>query len=234
MTSQPDLIYTSGDNDGLAERTHRAKWLVGMRSNKYAKCHVDFMDADYMRPNWDRHLAMCKEHQPKYAVVPDMSDSIFDVEDIRRALRQADILQQYAQVVYIVPKLAQHIALIPEEYAIGYSVPSSNGAATYNFQRLAGRRLHLLGGSPHFQMRLYREMKEYASFPSVDGNMLQRMAFRAGKYWSGSLYSGGWKEHPEKHTRKPNLALECIEWSLENIRNAWLQKTPPLEVSLFN
>lgn len=233
----PDLIYTSADNAAFLELTKQALWLPGMRSDKYPKGHVDFMDINYQKPNWDRHLAMCKEHRPKYAVVPDMSDSLFDHEDIRRALRQAEELQQYCEIVYIVPKLKMHIAFIPENYPIGFSVPSGNGAAKYNFQRLARRKVHLLGGNPHFQMKLYQEMRYYAEFPSVDGNVLQKMALQFGKYWQGSLYGGGWFEHPEKHAtpKKKDLALECIAWSLKNIRDAWHSHIPAMpDQSLFS
>lgn len=231
MTSQPDLIYTSGDNARLASITLASGWLVGMRSDKSATVPIRFIDIDYRKPDFKHHLAMCKEHRPKIAIVPDLSEMIVDQQDIARALHQAEQLTPYCDHVMIVPKLSGQIAHIPHDFLIGYSVPTTNGGAKYGVWKLSGRRVHLLGGNPHVQMRLYREMRSYCDVISVDGNMAQKMAFQFSKYWC----AGQWKDHPLKHTGYPDLPYECIQMSLRNIRDAWHQVEMPLpEYCLWN
>jgi hypothetical protein len=219
-----DLIYTSGDNRRLAGITLDAGWLVGMRSDKTATCPISFLDIDYKAPNFDHHLVMCKEHLPKIAIVPDLSDTYVDTKDIARALHQAERLAAYCEHVMLVPKLSKQIAHIPHDFLIGYSLPTTNGGAKYGVWKLSGRRVHLLGGNPHLQMKLAQAMQGYAEVVSVDGNMAQKMAFQFSKYW----HAGQWMEHPLKHTGYPDLPYECIRMSLHNIRTAWEHTETPL------
>lgn len=231
--SQPALIYTSGDNSKLAQITLEAGWLVGMRSDKHAYVPISFMDVNYKKPDFNKHLEMVKEHRPRFAVVPDMSDKYVSKDDVLRALRQAEQLTPYCETALLVPKLAGQIAMIPSDFAIGYSIPSENGEALfYPWKHLAGRRLHLLGGSPHFQMRLYKSLQGMSTIISVDGNMAQRMGWLC-KYWSRKI--SNWVEHPLKNTEYPDLPYECVRLSLANIRDAWLNKEPELpEHSLWS
>lgn len=224
MTSQPVLIYTSGDNRQLAEITRKAGWLVGMRSDKSATVPISFMDIDYKKPDFERHLAKVKEHRPQIAIVPDLNEKCVDKQDIVRAIHQAEQLTSYCEQVMIVPKLSGQIAHIPHDFVIGYSLPTSNGGAKYGVWKLSGRRVHLLGGNPHFQMKLYREMQAYSDVTSVDGNMAQKMAFQFSKYW----HAGQWKDHPLKYTHYIDLPYECIRMSLKNIRDAWQNSIPDL------
>lgn len=216
MTSQPDLIYTSGDNALLAKITLEAGWLVGMRSDKSACVPISFMDIDYRLPDFDRHLSMVKEHRPKIAVVPDLSDTYVCPDDIRRALHQTERLTPYCETVLIIPKLSKQIDLIPASFRIGYSLPSSNGGAKYGVWKLEGRNIHLLGGSPQLQRKLY----QHCAVLSVDGNMSQKMAFRFSKYWVNR--TPYWVDHPLKHFGEANLPYKCIQLSLKNIKDAWL------------
>jgi len=85
---------------------------------------------------------------------------------------------------------------------------------------LQGRRIHLLGGSPHKQMEFYRYASCYATVISADGNMFQYLSGR-GKYWC----CGKWVRHPNagQKPRDPCVTSDCIQWSLRNIRRAWLK-----------
>ncbi|MBO0796311.1 MAG: hypothetical protein J2P36_35925, partial [Ktedonobacteraceae bacterium] len=146
MSNQPALIYTSGDNARLARMTLEAGWLVGMRSDKTAYVPINFMDVDYRCPNFERHLAMVREHRPQFAVVPDLSHTQIDQADITRALHQAERLQSVMPpggVVLLVPKLLAQVSLIPQDFALGYSIPSTNGKALYYPWSLQKRRIHL-------------------------------------------------------------------------------------------
>jgi hypothetical protein len=219
-----DLIYTSGDNAILASMTQASNWLVGMRSDKYATLPIEFLDIDYKKPDFKRHVLMAEQHRPTYAIVPDLDERATSQQDVMRALRQIDRLSLYCETVYLVPKLSKQLTLIPLDIPIAYSLPSSNGAAQYGVWKLAGRRIHLLGGNPHEQMRLYRLAEQYGyQVISADGNMAQKMAFQFGKYWEAST----WMKHSRHGLQERDVSYECIQLSLRNIRQAWINMLEP-------
>lgn len=217
-----DLIYTSGNNRAYAQLSQDAGWLVGMRSDK-TPCYdpIQFVDCDYDVVDFASHLEMVKQLHPHYATVPDLSEIEVSRADVDRALRQYDQLAQYCAVPLIVPKLAAQLALLPAHVAIGFSVVSRyGGVQSLEFEilpLLQGRHVHLLGGSPHKQLEMYRYISCYASVISVDGNMLQYMSGFA-KYW----YKGKWIKHPRKGENDSFVSQECIARSLKNIKEAWM------------
>src|SRR6185312_13784929 len=207
------LIYCAGDNERHAAIADEEAWWIGVRSNKHAyNVPIRFIDNDYHAPDFKRHLEMVKRFSPHYATVPDLSEQEVNRADIDRALQQADQLSQYCETVFIVPKLTGQIAMLPEHLAIGYSVPTSYGGAQYPLWELEGRKVHLLGGSPHEQIKLYRYIACYADVVSADGNMFQLIS-GFGKYWK----HGQWVEHPKHGLKDPNTTYQCIAWSLRNI-----------------
>jgi hypothetical protein len=220
MSTMIDLIYTSGDNAHFLDLCQRANWMAGIRSDKYpvtSATRIQFIDVRYKFPNFARHLELVKRFKPLYVTVPDLSERMVSREDIRRALRQAEELAPYCGTTLIVPKLSGQLALLPKEMPIGYSVPSRYGSASYPLWELEGRQVHLLGGSPHKQMNLYRYISCLAVVVSADGNMHQHMS-GYGKYWR----AGRWVKHPAHGSGDASVSYECIAWSLRNIRQAWL------------
>jgi hypothetical protein len=150
-----DLIYCAGSNQALDRIAHEAGFLLGIRSGRTSLpgYRVQFVDIDYRRPDFEKHLRVVSKHQPKYATVPDLSEEYVSPQDVSRALAQA--LAQYEQrasvceTPLIVPKLPGQIALLPAHVAIGYSLPASYGGARYPLWEMEGRRVHLLGGVVH-------------------------------------------------------------------------------------
>jgi hypothetical protein len=131
--SMLDLMYTAADNAQFHAICQRANWLPGIRSDKRPCAEatdIQFIDVRYTRPDFARHLAMVRRFRPRYATVPDLSEREVSREDIRRALRQAELLAPHCGVVLLVPKLPGQIGLLPGEAAIGYSVPTRYGAPT--------------------------------------------------------------------------------------------------------
>ena len=216
-----DLIYCAGGNPRLSRIAYDAHWHLGVRSGKSPDGYpIRFVDIDYRHPNFERHLATVGALQPHYATVPDLSEEQVSEQDITRAIQQAERLANYCAVVLIVPKLPGQIALLPDHLAIGYSVPTSYGGAQYPIWELAGRRVHLLGGNPHKQLDIYRYVQAIGTVLSVDGNMAMKLATRYAMYWD----SGKWFKHPHVQQKATDLYLECMRWSLCNIRTAWLQE----------
>lgn len=208
-----DLIYCAGGNDRLMRMAYDAGWLLGVRSDKLTYGYpISFVDIHYKAPDFARHLRMVADERPRYAIVPDLSETEVSVADVRRALVQAEELAQHCEIPLIVPKLAGQLALIPARYAIAYSVPSSYGGAQFGPWRLEGRRVHLLGGSPSMQRRIYRSLHGVADVMSVDGNMSQKVLGKL-NYWSRRNV---WVKAP-----RGTDYLDCWRLSLENIYLMW-------------
>lgn len=215
------LIYCAGSNPTLAQIAQEEQWMLGVRSDrKDYNFPISFVDIEYRAPDFGKHLARVKALKPWAAVVPDLSDKVVDKADVARAVKQAEQLRKHCYFPFIVPKLPGQIALIPREFPIAYSVPSSYGGALYPWWELEARQVHLLGGSPHMQMRLYRYMSNLAVVVSADGNMTQKLAISHAKYWQ----AGQWVKHPEAGQQQ-DLYPDCLRRSLRNARVAWRELT---------
>lgn len=212
-----DLIVCAGGNREFLHVASQTGYLLGLRSG-YASYGYDiqFVDSEYQRPNFERHLKTVMKYQPKYAVVPDCSDQSVSPSDIERVMKQYEQLSPYCQIPLVVPKLPGQIALLPTSIAIGYSVKSTYGGAKYDLWELHGRRVHLLGGSPRDQMEVFRQLAGRANVLSADGNMAMGAARNFAQYWDG-----GWVDHPEKGSTDNSLYLECWRESCKNIRREW-------------
>lgn len=210
-----DLIYCAGANRRLMAIAQDAGWLLGVRSDRQSYGFpVSFVDIDYRRPNWEWHRRRVAKEHPVYATVPDLSETVIDMAEIEVALARADELANDCAVPLLVPKLASQLALIPPQYAVAYSVPSSYGGAQYSPWRLAGRRVHLLGGSPQLQRRIVASLRGIADVLSVDGNMAQKVAMTKLNYWE----AGVWKKMPRG---APDSPYHCWAISCRNIVSMW-------------
>jgi hypothetical protein len=125
-----DLIYCAGDNERLTRIAHEAGFLIGIRSGRAAHGFpVRFVDIEYRKPNFGKHLTSVKRHWPKYATVLDLSEDEVSQVDIERALVQYREMAVYCEIPLIVPKLPGQVAMLPDDIAIGYSIPTSYGGA---------------------------------------------------------------------------------------------------------
>ncbi len=230
-----DLIYCAGDNARFTEIAAQAGFLIGIRSGRSAHGYaVRFVDVEYKRPNFEKHLRAVARHRPKYATVPDLSDTEVSAQDVARALKQYEQLSACCDIPLIVPKLPEQVALLPQDVAVGYSIPTKYGGVSKRMKpwHFEGRRIHLLGGSPHEQIDHYQKLSLCAEVMSADGNMAQLMATQFAKYWD----QGHWVAHPARGTHTRDLYLECWRWSCATIRRAWghLIALPPCQLTLIS
>lgn len=214
-----DLIYCAGNNARLVDIAAEEGWLLGLRSDESIHRLPDFVDINYRKPDFEKHLEVVKQHRPKYATVPDLSEKEVSRQDVERALQQIEQIQPYCEIPLVVPKLSGQIALLPLDIAIGYSVPSSYGGAQFPVWELAGRRVHLLGGSPRKQWQAYLHLSAIATVTSADSNYAQKMAVKYGEYWEKDK----WVEHPDVKRGMKDLYFDCWRWSCRNIRQRWCQ-----------
>lgn len=219
-----DLCYCAGGNTKLTGIAYEEGWQLGVRSDKWHHPYkLTFIDIDYKKPDFEKHLARVAKEQPKFATVPDLSDKELSEIDIERAVNQAERLKNYCEIVLVVPKLTGQIEMLPNELAIAYSVPTSYGGAQYPIWELTGRRVHLLGGNPHEQIKLYRYIQSIGQVLSCDGNMSQKIAIQSCKYWRQTGKMGGqWIDWPVEGKDQYYLAFRE---SCRNIRQAWLKET---------
>lgn len=212
-----DLIFCAGGNREFFQVAFEAGYMLGLRSG-YASYNyrIDFVDNEYKRPQFEKHLKVVIKHQPKYATVPDLSGKEVASQDIERAMHQYNQLSRCCQIPLIIPKHPGQIAKLPPHVAIGYSVPTTYGDAGYDLWELQGRKVHLLGGSPLEQMKIFRLLSGRAQIISADGNMAMGVARNFAQYWDH-----GWIDHPEKGTPDKSLYLECWSWSCANIWREW-------------
>jgi hypothetical protein len=226
------LIYCAGGNQHLARIAVNAGYLYGARLPD--TIYIDdlyFADQDFENPNRALYMAYLARHQPVMASVLDLDDAgLFDT-----VLSWAAEAAQHVQQVMIIPKVSGIIDRLPHtidgaRVILGYSVPTRYGAPTVPLEEFAAWPVHLLGGSPHAQMRLYLRLAPTADVVSADGNMMQLMAVRwcqfwvphtathARNHWWPTLreVNDGENWHGDRPAYQEAFARSCV-----NIRAAW-------------
>ncbi len=135
----PGIISTS-----LSAARDLAQRLPGVR--------LGFMDNEWHDYDHAAHVAAVAETRPKYATVRDAmtkqqcEDSGVEFLPLPRILEMAEEVAEHADNVIVIPKY-DCLDKIPEQYVIGFSVPTSYGGTPMPIESLRGRRIHLLGGS---------------------------------------------------------------------------------------
>lgn len=214
----PALIFCAGRNRRYAEIAMAAGFLYGTASDRTPFYPPAFLDLDYRRPNFASHLAACEQWRPRYVVAGDAETAA----DLPAVLAQAEALVPFAQDVIVVPKTSGLIDAIPDRYVLGLSVPTSFGGTQALFLEYYGRRLHLLGGTPHAQMLLWRYFG--AAVVSVDGNAAMKAA-QFGSFWRDGGWTGGKGAYPVGPPGTPDLPYLTFAESCRNIAAAWAALT---------
>ena len=184
-----DVIFTF-DNQGDPSCTiaYKAGFGIGTRSNPQALRSVErwnwrfglvFIDNEYKNYDHEFHMKVLEFHRPKYATVRDiMTEAQCEAAGIayypfEQVMEFAAEAAQYAENVIVIPKY-DCFDRIPDEYVLGYSVPSSYGGTPVPAEKFRGRRVHLLGGS-------WKRQLEYLHFlgddvVSLDTNWIHKVA----------------------------------------------------------
>lgn len=166
---------------------------------------VGFLDIDWKNYSFEAHLDAVAKVRPFITVARDVEC----VSQLDRILIEAGMLQKYAHRVIIVPKDpvlegGLHRA-IPNEFMLGYSVPTKYGGTKIN-PRAFEWSVHLLGGRPDAQRRL----ADLMPVVSMDCNRFTYDA-QFGDYFDGSMF----KPHPVGGYEV------CLKASIANINLLW-------------
>ena len=183
-------------------------WLCGARYTHLRDIKtfptLGFLDIDWKNYNFDKHLQAAMSLNPMLTVARDIED----IRDLDKILTQAYILKKYSQEVIIVPKdlkLKNRLNEIPNDFLLGYSVPTQYGGTQIPVKYFT-RPVHLLGGRPDVQRKLARKL----IVKSLDCNRFTLDA-KFGKYFDGMAF----KKHPI------GGYVNCLIDSLKNINLLW-------------
>jgi hypothetical protein len=164
-----------------------------------------FLDIDWKRYDFDRHLHAAQATRPLMTVARD----VVHLRQLKAVLHEAEQLSKHAKFVIIVPKapgFAGRIEkLVPREFVLGFSVPTRYGGTKLAPSEFS-RPVHLLGGRPDVQRRL----AELMPVVSLDCNRFTLDA-TFGDYFDGEIF----RPHPV------GGYFQCLDDSLNNISNLW-------------
>lgn len=185
-------------------------WLPGARYTNLRDLRgferIGLIDIDWKNYDFQKHLAAVRSVRPLITVAQD----VVDLDNLPQILDEAAELQEWVKKVVLVPKdirLAEHLTeAIPEQFILGFSVPTKYGSTEIPVRAFDRRPVHLLGGRPDVQFKLAKELNVY----SLDTNRVTLDA-SFGDYFVGDRFvphaSGGY--------------YECIAASLTNIEQLW-------------
>ncbi|WP_353955598.1 DUF6610 family protein [uncultured Sphingomonas sp.] len=177
-----------------------------------AFARVGFLDIDWKNYCFDTHLAAAERSRPFVTVARDIEC----MSQMDKIFSEASMLQKHATRVIVVPKdprLADcmHRA-IPNEFLLGYSVPTRYGGTTIPPHAFEWS-VHLLGGRPDAQRRLADQMPVV----SMDCNRFTYDA-QYGDYFDGERF----RPHPKGGYET------CLRDSIANINALWKDYRSPV------
>lgn len=218
-----ELIYCAGGNKRFADIAIAAGFLYGAQvpdDKPYAP--IAFADQNWKAPNRAAYMQALAKHKPKMATVLDLEQP----EQLQEVLSWAEEAAQHVERVLIIPKYSGAVDCIPRriggaDVILAYSVPTKFGGTQVPSWEFQGWPVHLLGGSPHSQMKLTR----YLDVVSVDGNMHNKLATSRGQFWMPGTARFArdhyWPKLSEAGWYGENAPAEAFRRSCENIMEAW-------------
>jgi hypothetical protein len=185
-------------------------WLPGARYTNLRDTkrigRLGFLDINWRKYDFTRHIEAARLTRPVMTIARDIEDG----RDLKRIVDQAFKLLEFARHVILVPKdrlLEKRLGVaIPEEFVLGFSVPTRYGGTTLS--PLAFKRpVHLLGGRPDVQRALADKMPVV----SIDANRFTLDA-AFGDYFDGDTF----RPHPLGGYHN------CLIDSVRNISALWM------------
>lgn len=227
MSRDIELVFCYGKNPAFAAIAVAAGYRYGAQLPCTTYAPVWFADQNWKRPDRAAYMAALAQHRPAVVSVLDWERA----EQLPEVLSWAEEAAQYAPRVIIIPKVPSWenpIRHLPRriggaDVLLGYSIPTRHGGTPLPLSLFAGWPVHLLGGSPHAQMRIARRADVYVV--SVDGNMHCLQA-NAGRFWSAERGGKGhWRQLAEAGDVAREGARErAFARSCANIMAAWARR----------
>lgn len=196
MQRKIDLIYCGIGNKKLDQFAVQVGLLYGARLPiRELPYPIYFVDQDWKNPNLEKYKADIVKKKPSVCTVVDWERE----EQEEEVFQWLDELTPLVEKIIVIPKLLGIIENIPKVYGdteiiLGYSVPTLYGKTDVSIGEFANRKVHLLGGSPHKQLKTYDSfVRVRASVVSVDCNYISMKATRFCEFWTNKKgYSRYW------------------------------------------
>lgn len=227
MATNLELIYCGGGNRRFFEIATKTGFLYGSQLPETVYGPLHFADQDWKKPNLQKYLTELNKHRPFMASVLDLEKP----EQLTEVLNWSEDVAPFVEEIMIIPKCFGVIAHLPRRIGgknvrLGYSVPTKFGGTPVPVWEFCNWPVHLLGGSPQSQMKLFH----YFHVVSVDGNMAQLMATRHCAFWvknSKRYKSGHWPtlKMADGEKMSNDAPYEAFRRSCENIMQAWSSVT---------
>jgi hypothetical protein len=215
-------IMVAGGNALYVDVARASGWAYGTRQDKHVyeyPLQVDLVfDEDWRAFNWQAYIEDVRRWRPVSAMALDY----FEPAQRETMLAQvADLRAAGVLRPMVCPKHNGAVKDIPQDCIVALSVYSRYaGWLPADLRELAGRKIHLLGGTPQDWNDLLPKLRAAGGqVVSVDGNSHETAA----QNWYGMRWTG--------HERANYRA--CMVTSGRNI-NAWLNSAPEVkQLALF-
>ena len=225
MATVPELIFCANANTQFTEVALAHGFRYGVQLPGVVYHPIYFADQDWRDPNREAYMAALAEYRPHVATVLDWERE----GQLAEVLDWAEEAAQHVQQVIVVPKVVGGVARLPRRVGgkpvvLGYSVPTRYAGTELPVWEFAGWPVHLLGGSPHRQIELWRYFSNIAEVVSADGNYVSRLATRWNRYWvpGNGRYGHRWQEalSDTRYVAK-DAPYEAFRRSCANIMTVW-------------
>lgn len=217
-----DIVYVRGGDREAPRIAALAGMHYGTRHDYKPYGRVMMLDIKWSDYDWHEYLACVREYQPVMAMAPDYEWS-WQWTALRR---QIDDLRPLVERILVCPKWQGAIAHIPQDCIVALSVPAPTyaGWLPADLNELAGRKVHLLGGSMKRQADLLMRLNAVgAKVVSVDGNTI---AMKAGK---GQVFREGvWIQQRDRRSTNTELCETSAVNYVKYLREAAAWKQPAL------
>ena len=219
-----ELFYCAAKQRRFAEIAIAGGFEYGAQLPNTVYFTPQFVDQDWKAPDFEAYTSTLRSAKPRLASVLDWEFQ----HQLPEVLAWAEEAAMSVDTVIIIPKVIGGIVQIPEriggkEIRLGYSVPTKFGGTPVPLWEFARRPIHLLGGSPHKQMRLSRMM----NVVSADGNYIQKMAVDHTAFWVPGNARAKNRYFPQLQEADgwagEGAPYEAFGRSVENVIKAWQQ-----------
>lgn len=170
-----DVVFVYGNSAYAPDVADSAGMRYGVRHDCKPYAPVWMLDINWEKYVWLHYLDLVRQYQPVLALAPDYEWSW----QWTALQRQINDLRPLVGRVLVCPKWHGAIAHIPMDCVIALSVPAPTyaGWLPERLSELAGRKVHLLGGSLRRQAELLMQLNAVdAEVTSIDGNTIARKA----------------------------------------------------------
>lgn len=140
-------VHVQGNNRKFPAIAAKSGMAYGTRSCEKAQAKPFMLDINWKNYNWSEYLEQIEQYEPVSAMIPDYTDKS-QRRDLYRFIR--DLRNRKVYRIMVCPKFVGAVAHIPSWCVVAISIPSSHAGFIPPMEELAGRRVHLLGGSPIF------------------------------------------------------------------------------------